>query len=207
MDHGSRGLGALLLINFLPSRRLAFALSCALTSGCASGSAGISQMGRPSDRVSVATTTSGGDIGSVELTTSVSVHNSIVPAVPTVVWSLLPSVFERLQIETSVVDPGSLIIGNPGYRAGRVEGRRLSTYLDCGSGLTGPRADLYLVTLQWMVQLGSAPNGGTMVTTSMDAYARPRDVSGNNLHCVSKGTLERRIEELIAEGLAGEPTR
>ena len=43
--------------------------------------------------------------------------------------------------------------------------------------------------------------------TAPTAYARPRDVSGNNLHCVSKGTLERRIEELIAEGLAGEPTR
>jgi hypothetical protein len=41
----------------------------------------------------------------------------------------------------------------------------------------------------------------------MDAYARPRDVSGNDIHCVSKGTLERRIVELITEGLDGEMVR
>ena len=39
-----------------------------------------------------------------------------------------------------------------------------------------------------------------IVTTSLDAYARPRDVAGNAVHCVSRGALERRLAELITEG-------
>ena len=127
-------------------KTLLLALSCALTNGCASGGASISQMGRPTERVSV--TDASGFTESFELTPSVSARNSVVPARPTEVWLVLPSVFEMLQIETSVVDPGSLVIGNPRSRPRRIERKRLSTYLDCGSGLIGPRADSYQVTLQ-----------------------------------------------------------
>ncbi len=53
-----------------------------------------------------------------------------------------------------------------------------------------------------MVQLTNAPDNETVVTTRVDASARARAVSGAQLHCTSRRSLERRIAELIAELIA-----
>jgi len=94
-------------------------------------------------------------------------------------------------------------MGNAGYLARRVEGKRLSIYLECGSDFTGPYANQHDVTLSLMVQLTSAPENETVVTTVVNASAKPRAVSGTRLRCTSKRSLERRVVELIAEKLAG----
>jgi hypothetical protein len=116
----------------------------------------------------------------------------------------MPAVFETLGIETPTFDPRSYVIGNPGSRVARIAGStRLSNYLDCGIGILGPNADRYEVTLQLIVQLASYPIGATIVRTTLDAYARPRDTSGEPVHCASQRTLERQINELIGLELAG----
>jgi hypothetical protein len=79
----------------------------------------------------------------------------------------------------------------------------MSTYFDCGTGLGGPNADRYEVTIYMMVQLLGPLAQGTMVRTVVDAFAKPRDVSGNAVHCVSKGVLERRVVELMTETVGG----
>jgi len=94
-------------------------------------------------------------------------------------------------------------MGNSRYTRARIEGRQLSAYLDCGSGLTGPYADAYAVTLSLLVQLDGATGGGTTVRTTMDAYARARGVSARPIHCQSRGVLERRIWALVAEKVGG----
>ena len=139
-----------------------------------------------------------------------SMRDSVVLEPRNRIWSVLPDVFRRLEIETPTVDAGSYTIGNPGSRVVRIAGTRLSTFLDCGVGILGPNADRYEVNLQLMVQLGSYPTGGTLVRTTLDAYARPRDTSGDPLHCASQRTLEARIMQMIEAELSGEsmpPTR
>ena len=111
--------------------------------------------------------------------------------------------FETLNLETPTVDARAFSIGNRGCRARRIEGKRLSTYLQCGSSISRPNADQYEVTLQRMVQLLDAPGGSTTVRTTLDAYARSRSSSVNAIHCTSKGRFERRVVELIREELAG----
>lgn len=203
MDYGTRGLRAPWLLHSVPGPGLALVLFCALSTACASGGAGTSPTGsRRTDDVSVAR----GPLGSFEITTEASVQDRVISAARITVWAVLPSVFETLGIEATV-DPRTFVIGNSGYRARRIEGKRLSTYLECGRGLAR-NADRYQVTLQLMVQLDDAPDGGTLVRTLLDAYARSTDVSGRTaIHCTSRGTLERRIIELIAEELADDVTR
>ena len=119
------------------------------------------------------------------------------------VWLALPKVYDRLEIPVAVSDRGQWTFGNPRYRAHRIEGNLLSQYLDCGRGLGAPYADQYSVTLSVLTRLTEA-EGGTMVVTTVDGSAKPRDVSGNSGSCTSKvGRLELRLAELIVEVLEG----
>ena len=135
----------------------------------------------------------------VEVRNEASVSESAMSASLRTVWGVMPAVFERLQIQTSYIDPGAGTIGNGNFRPRRLGGRSLSTFLDCGSGLTGPYADVYAVRMSLLVQLVPAANGGTTVRTAIDAYAEDRAVSSRPIHCQSRGVLERQIWDMIAE--------
>jgi hypothetical protein len=133
-------------------------------------------------------------------------HESTVGEMPvsgsvSAVWAVLPGIFEQLEIEMTTVDPSQALIGNAGYRARRIEGRRLSTYFDCGRVMGREYADSYAVTLAVMVQLVTAADGRTVVRTTLDAYARDPSTSSGSVHCITWGSLERRIGDLVVERL------
>ena len=115
------------------------------------------------------------------------------------VWGVLPGIFEQLEIEPTTVDPSQGLMGNAGYRARRVEGRRLSDFVDCGRSLGREYADQYAVTLTVLVQLVTATDGRTVVRTIMDGYARDPSTSSSSVHCITWGSLERRIGDLVVE--------
>ena len=118
------------------------------------------------------------------------------------VWAVLPEIFDQLEIETTTIDPSQALFGNAGYRARRIEGRRLSTYLDCGRVMGREYADSYAVTLSVLVQLVTAADGRTVVRTILDAYARDPSTSSASVHCITWGSLERRIGDLVVERIA-----
>ena len=118
------------------------------------------------------------------------------------VWLVLAEVYDRLEIPVGLRDRGRWNFGNPGYQAHRIEGERLSRYLDCGRGLGPPRADQYSVTMLVLTRLTEA-EGGTMVATTVDGSAKPRAVSGSAVACASEGRLELRLVQLIVEVLEG----
>jgi hypothetical protein len=133
-----------------------------------------------------------------------SVRDSVISSPRGAVWAVLPAVFETLGIETPTVDPRSFLIGNPGSRVARISGStRLSNYLDCGTGILGPNADNYEVTLGLMVQLATTPDGGTLVRTTLNAFSRPRASAGQSIQCASQRTLERQVVGYIAAELSG----
>lgn len=107
------------------------------------------------------------------------------------VWGALPDVYEQLDIPDAAGDPQRMLYGNPGYRPRRIEGKRLSTYIDCGSGATAiPNADQYDVTMTILTQVTREEDGnGTVIMTTIDANAKPRAHTGNSIHCQSKGVL------------------
>ena len=133
-----------------------------------------------------------------EMSNDPSVSATLVDAPLDTVWHALPRVYELLGIPDAGTDPEQVTFGNPGYRARRVEGKRLSNYIDCGMGATAiPKANEYQVTLTVLSRVSAAAEGGTMVVTTVDATAKPRAVSGNSVHCQSKGTLETRLAALL----------
>ena len=145
----------------------------------------------------------GNEPNPIELRHQPDVGRTTLPASLTSVWAVLPAVLDRLEIDVSHVDAAAGIIGNTGYRARQIEGVRMSRWLDCGRGPLRANADAYDVTLTVLVQLVPASNG-TTVQTTVDAYARDRSTSGGPVHCVSWGSLERRVPELVLEQLGVE---
>jgi hypothetical protein len=117
------------------------------------------------------------------------------------IWGVLPSVFASLSIDAEMMDPTTLVIGTERLRTSRVDGRRLSEFLDCGGGVAGPNADSYDVTLSLFVQLEGEGSGSTLVRTVLDASAQSRYNNSDQIQCASFGTLERRVVGLIDQQL------
>jgi hypothetical protein len=114
------------------------------------------------------------------------------------VWGILPKVYEQLGIGLTTHDPKQRRTGNAGFRPTRIDGTRLSRFFDCGRGVTAtPNADRYQVTVALSTTVLGAGDGRTRVDVEVNASAKPRDVSGNAVHCSSKGTLEERIVAAI----------
>jgi hypothetical protein len=117
------------------------------------------------------------------------------------IWGVLPSVFTSLSIDAEMMDPTTLVLGTQRLRTSRVDGNRLSAFLDCGGGVAAPNADSYDVQLSLFVQLEGEGSGSTLVRTVVDATAQSRYNQSDQIQCASFGTLERRVVGLIEQHL------
>ncbi len=168
----------------------------------ACGSAGAAPGPVPEARISI--TAAAGAMGGLRMYNEPGVGSRLVDAPLDSVWLALPKAYDLLGIPDAGVDPERTMFGNPGYRARRIEGERLSKYVDCGMGATAaPNADQYDVTVSVLTPLTPGEDGGTMVVTTVEATGKPRAVSGNPVYCQSKGTLEARVAQLVVWVLVG----
>jgi hypothetical protein len=116
------------------------------------------------------------------------------------IWVWLPAVYERLEIEPSLIDSPAHRIGNTNFSPRQIEGKRLSRFLQCGYGVTSSNnADSYRVTMSVVTWIRPGEDNQSVVQTEVAASARPRDVSGNAVECSSTSRLERTIVELLTE--------
>lgn len=139
-----------------------------------------------------------GDIGEVEIYNAPGVGAHAVPLGAEDVWRVLPRVYAILGIPRPGGDAERRLFGAQGFEVKRIEGKRLSEYIDCGMGPTAvPKADDYEITMSVVTQLSDGENGATMVETVVQATGKPRAVSGNAVYCQSNGTLEARVTELV----------
>lgn len=120
-------------------------------------------------------------------------------------WRVLGGVYEQMGIPVTESDPRAMQLGNPAYLARRVDGDRMNSFIDCGSDFSGPLANQYDITLTVITKLTSKGPESTEVLTMTDAYGKPRAVSGNSIHCTSRGVLEMRIAQKVADALQTGP--
>lgn len=122
------------------------------------------------------------------------------------VWSVLPEVYDDLGIPLGGIDTRNRLLGSTRFQPRRIGGSRLSRYLDCGSGVgVASYADTYAVTMSAVTHVAAGDDGRAIVQTQVHAVAEPKAVSGDRVFCTSKGTLERRIAELVVEKVSRNP--
>jgi hypothetical protein len=112
--------------------------------------------------------------------------------------------FEGLKIPLETRDSVAGRVGNLNLtQSRRLAGSNLSRFLDCGSTMTGLRADSYRIEMPLIVLLDRAGQAKTRVRVGLVASAR--DMSGTSTEpvlCLSTGVLEARIHESIGRHVA-----
>jgi hypothetical protein len=90
------------------------------------------------------------------------------------------------------------MFGARNFRPRRIDGKRLSTYIDCGAGLTAtPKADEYEITMTLTSRLSAAEDTATVMETVLEATGKPRASMADRVSCQSNGALEARVGELM----------
>lgn len=175
-------------------------VTAAFGCGGASGPGGTTATPAPVDRFDV--TSQLGGMGVTELHDDGRAAAHRVAFAPDSVWGVMPEVYERLGVPGHGAVPAERLYGARNFRARRIEGERLSAFVDCGTGPTAtPRADEYDVRMTVVTRVLDSGDGGSRIETTVEAAARPRGVSGNAVDCASRGALESRIATLVTLAL------
>lgn len=175
-------------------------LTLAALGGCAASTAGTTPS--PSTR-SPTVRVAGADADQVVLVrdeTSVK-DRSFTETVPAA-WGALLAAYGELKLPVTETLSDQFRIQTESVRTSSINGSRMSRYFDCGTSTSGNNADHYDVSVT-MTSTVSAAEGGSRVVSEVDAYARPRMMSGAVVHCRSKGTLEAMILDEVGKQLGG----
>ncbi|MBU6365727.1 MAG: hypothetical protein KJT01_05910 [Gemmatimonadetes bacterium] len=175
--------------------------------GCASGGAAAPGAPTPPSAPSAPTPQRRQvDIGGASLVMSTESSADVVTVQAPIarVWDVLRAAYDSVGVGIGTLDPRTYTIGNLGYKVRQRLGRTpLSRYLDCGgSTQVGPNADSYDVILGVTSTLRPAGAAATQMTTTVDAQARPATFNQSWSRCTSRGTLEKRLADLVRAQLA-----
>ena len=133
-----------------------------------------------------------------------SISRHVVEAPVEAVWGVLPHVYQDFDIPLEFYDQEAALVGNRDFSPRQIGGRRMSFFLDCGSGgVVESYADSYRVTMFLVTSVKPAEENLTWIRTEIYATAMSREISGNRIHCTSRGVLERRLFEAVQDKLKG----
>jgi hypothetical protein len=122
-----------------------------------------------------------------------------VPGSPARVFRALEQVYADLKIETELKDSLMLEIGNEKfYKRNSLAGRRLSGFLECGSGLTGEYADNHRVDLSLVTFVRPKTAERTTIrSVLLGAAINVTEGAKPTQNCNSNGELERLIHQRL----------
>jgi hypothetical protein len=187
------------------NRRRSFSLSAAATVpilavfGCASTSTPSPDPGDVTSRSMVVN-------GVVTETKDVASGQQItVRGTPRTAMTALAQIYSDMNIPLGTMTVATGQIGNinlpvPNHR---LNGKPLSTYLNCGQeSMSGSRADLGDVTISVLSRAVADGDTASVVTTDVKGWARPVGTSSNIVPCETTGALEHDINVKLAVILA-----
>jgi hypothetical protein len=129
-------------------------------------------------------------------------HMQSVPFSVEQVWRVLPGVYDSIGVPVQTLDPVKHAIGNSGFALRRrLKTTPLSRFIDCGNSQLGPNADDYDVRLTLLTEVRTV-DGGSRLTTTLEAVARPANYAQEYSRCSSRGALEQRIIDAVQARLA-----
>ena len=108
-------------------------------------------------------------------------------------------VLNNLRIAIDVSDSTIGLVGAAKLtRSRNLGGRALSRYLECGSSLTGPRADSHRIQMPLLFMLDPGAEGTTKLRIALVASATDNaGVSTQPVACASTGVLEGELRKAI----------
>ena len=180
-------------------RSLAFVL-LVLAAACAGASDSAQVTGtRPPSIVASGTTME------LFIPTDRAIVTNVIRATPLAAWNALPQVYADFGIEVKERSDADRVLGNSRFVISRrIAGTALSRYLECGSGLKGPFADNYRITMLIRSAVLPTDEGAARIDTYIEATGtNPEGTSNTAVVCSSSQRLEREIAErvrLYAEG-------
>lgn len=142
-----------------------------------------------------------GDSYYIHLSPETRAVSTTLPGVPRQMFPRVAEVYEELEIPIETIHTTRFLLGNERLRVSRsIGGISLSKVVDCGSTLTGSRADTYRLTMSILTQLYPAGPDSTRVETIIKATGQTSEgASTNAVSCMSTGNLERTIIERLLD--------
>lgn len=130
---------------------------------------------------------------------SVATAPVAVPASREVTYKAATAVLTELKIPVTTQDPALRVLGNGSARVIRKLGReRLSSYLNCGSGITGSHADSWRITMALFVWVEAVSPTESRIRVGLLAGAQDVEgVSKDPVACGSTGVFETQLAEMI----------
>ncbi|MEP6496057.1 MAG: hypothetical protein ABJF01_25480 [bacterium] len=174
-------------------------LSCVALPACASAN-GSSTAAAPTPVETIRVPTSAG--GTTAFTTATASNIASIALPLDLVWKVMPFAFDSLTIPVTAIDQKAHSIGNGDFHVRRrLGGESLRSYLNCGSTQGALNSETYDVRISLTTQLTSDTPSLTVLTTTLQAMARPVSTSGEYLRCSSTGALETRLSNIVAAQL------
>ena len=113
-------------------------------------------------------------------------------ASPPNVWLAVKKVYADLEIPITVDNVAAHQIGNANfYRSRQLAGEPMNLFVDCGSGMTGPKAATYRIYASLLTDVNPDGKGGTKLQTTFVPIGQ--DVAGGStdrIPCGSTGRFE-----------------
>ena len=128
-------------------------------------------------------------------------HASVatIAAAPTAVWAAAKQVFASLEIPIGIENPTIHQLGNQNfYKSRTIGGQPMTTFVDCGSGMTGPKAMSYRIYMSFIADISGDGNGGTTVRATFTALGQDvTEGSTDRIPCGTTGRLEALLLDRI----------
>ena len=120
---------------------------------------------------------------------------AVIAAAPKDVWAATQKVYASLEIPVTVENPLAHQLGNANfYKTRQLAGESMTRFVDCGSGMDGPKAGSYRIYMSLLTTIDPDGNGGSKVQTTFVPMGQ--DVSGGGTDRIPCGTTGR-FEELV----------
>jgi hypothetical protein len=122
-----------------------------------------------------------------------------VPFKAAAVFAALQTVYDSIKVKMEILDVTALQLGNQAFfNRGKFAGRRMSAYLDCGNGFTGPHADNYRIYISLISFIDPLAKDSSLVRNLFIGSA-VNVTEGNRpiQDCRTTGELEARMRDIM----------
>jgi hypothetical protein len=122
-----------------------------------------------------------------------------IAAPPAAVWLAVKKVYGDLDIPITVENPSARQIGNANFVKSRsLGGQPMTNWVDCGSGMTGPKAISYRIYASLLTDVIPDGSGGTKLQTTF--VPTGQDVEGGSsdrIPCGTTGRFEQTVLDKV----------